>query len=77
MEHPGRDEPTESEGQITLDPEIAKHVIPHKSYIFDDLSLHINNQIGVLNKYAIPAAFMVHNPHKRWIFVFTLKSGWI
>ena len=76
VKHPDRQEYIETKSNV-LDAEIIKQVIEHKSYIFDDLSLHINNQQSVTSEYAIPAAFVVHNPDKRWIFVFTLESGWI
>jgi sigma-B regulation protein RsbU (phosphoserine phosphatase) len=75
--HCGRQKPADSEDIITLDAEIVHQVIINRSYIFDDLSFRINNQISVLNKYSIPAAFIVHSPDKRWIFVFNLESGWV
>ncbi len=56
---------------------IAPYGIINKSFIFDDLSLINNKQVSPQKNYAIPAAFMVHNPDKKWIFVFTLESNWV
>jgi sigma-B regulation protein RsbU (phosphoserine phosphatase) len=77
VEHPDKHQPAGLESDTALDADIVHMVNLHKSYIFDDLSLKVNNQMNVLNTYAIPVAFCVHNPNKRWIFVFTLESNWI
>ena len=77
VESPGGHEPTDPEGQISLDSEIVQMVIRHKSYIFDDPALRINHQISVQVSYAISAAFLVYNQEKRWIFLFILESNWV
>ena len=77
IEPPGSQEPADPEILVALDAETVQQVIKNGSYIFNDLSLRINIQIGVHTEYAIPAAFIVHNPEKRWIFMFTLTSGWV
>lgn len=77
MEPPGRQEPADPETRVALDAETVQQVIKNGSYIFNEPSLGINNQIGVHTEYAIPAAFIVHNPEKRWIFMFRLTSGWV
>ncbi len=77
VEHPERHEPGDPEAMVVLDPKIVKHVIINKSFIFDDLSLINNKQISPQKNYAIPAAFIVHNPDKKWIFVFTLENNWV
>lgn len=77
VEHPGRQEPSDPNGLIVLDPEMIQFVIKNNSYIFDDISMQKYHPIPVQNKYAIPAAFMVHNQERKWIFVFTLENDWI
>ena len=77
MEPPGSQEPADPETRVALDAETVQQVIKNGSYIFNEPSLGINSQIGVHTEYAIPAAFIVHNPEKRWIFMFTLTSDWV
>jgi len=77
IEPPGSQGPADPETLVALDAETVQQVIKNGSYIFNDLSLRINIQIDVHTEYAIPAAFIVHNPEKRWIFMFTLTSGWV
>jgi sigma-B regulation protein RsbU (phosphoserine phosphatase) len=77
IEPPGSQGPADPETLVALDAETVQQVIKNGSYIFNDLSLRINIQIGVRTEYAIPAAFIVQNPEKRWIFMFTLTSGWV
>jgi len=74
---PGRREPAEPEGMMALDAEVVQRVIRNGSYIYNDLSLQINKQIGLQKEYTIPAAFTVQDRDHRWIFVFALRSGWV
>ena len=74
---PDWQELADPDGVITLDAEAVQHIIGNGSYIFDNPSVRINNQIAERGEYAIAAAFTVRNPEKRWIIVFTLKSGWV
>lgn len=48
-----------------------------KTYIFDNPSLTIDNDINNQYEYKIPAAITIGNSEFSWIFVFELKSGWI
>lgn len=77
IETPNSQEPADPETLVALDAEIVQQVIKNGSYIFNEPSLGINSQIGVHIEYSIPAAFIVQNPEKRWIFMFTLTSGWV
>jgi hypothetical protein len=71
VRHPERQKTAVHEGLTALDPEIVYQVNEHRSYIFDDLSLGNNSKSNQTRDNAIFAAFVVHNPDKRWIFVFT------
>jgi sigma-B regulation protein RsbU (phosphoserine phosphatase) len=74
---PDSQEPANQDGVRALDPEAVRYITKNGSYIFDNPSVHINNQIGEQGEYAIAAAFTVRNPGNRWIFVFALQSGWV
>jgi len=47
------------------------------TYIFDDPQFSLDKNISDQHEYAIPAAFTVHSPEYRWVFVLELKSGWV
>ena len=73
----GRKVPADAEGMTALDAEAVQQVLRNGSYVFNDLSLRINQQISVRGEYTIPAAFTVQDRTHRWIFVFELRSGWV
>jgi sigma-B regulation protein RsbU (phosphoserine phosphatase) len=77
MNAPNRQESAHLEGTIALDAEAAQLVIRNGSYIYNDPTLSINNQISMQREYTLPAAFTVRNPNRRWIFVFALERGWV
>ena len=52
-------------------------LLKSKTYIFDNPSLTIDNDINNQYEYRIPAAITIGNSEFSWIFVFELKSGWI
>ncbi len=74
---PNRAEAAHPQAVMALDVEAAQLVIRNGSYIYNDPSLSINRQLSLEREYTVPAAFIVQNPSRRWIFVFTLKSGWV
>lgn len=57
--------------------EAIQKILNFGTYIFDNPKIILDKNIGNQNEYAIPAAFTVHSPEYRWIFVLELKSGWI
>lgn len=59
------------------DSEAIQEIIENGTYIFDNPKLSVDKNISNQYKYAIPAAFTVHSPEYRWIFVLELTSGWI
>jgi sigma-B regulation protein RsbU (phosphoserine phosphatase) len=74
---PGSKESAHPDGMSALDTEAVQHIMANGSYIFDDPSARVNNQISETGEYAIAAGFTIRNPGNRWIIVFTLKSGWL
>ena len=72
-----RKESAGPEGAAALDAEALQLVMTNGSYIYDKPSLSINKPTSLQSEYTIPAAFVVHNPDNRWIFVFALQSGWV
>ncbi len=77
MNPPGRREPTDGEGRMALDSEVAQLVIKNGSYIYNDPAVNINKHINLQREYTIPAAFTVQDRGHRWIFLFALTSGWV
>ncbi len=77
VRHSERNETADQGGLTALYLDIVRLVIGHRSYIFDDQSLGINSKSDQTRDYTIPAVFLVHNPDKRWKFVFTLEREWI
>ncbi|MEJ2053024.1 MAG: hypothetical protein P8X42_03805 [Calditrichaceae bacterium] len=74
-EYPDSQELTTLKTSIALDGETAKRVIKNGSYIFNNQVPGANIRLGVHIESAISAAFIVHNPENRWIFMFTLTEG--
>lgn len=60
-----------------LDSEAARLVMENGTYIYNDPSMTINKQTGLQGKHGAPAAFVVKNPSRQWIFTFALESGWV
>jgi sigma-B regulation protein RsbU (phosphoserine phosphatase) len=74
---PNRSESAHPQSTMALDAEAAQLVIRNGSYIYNDPSLSINRQNSLQGDYTVPAAFIVQNPRRHWIFVFALTSGWV
>jgi len=62
---------------IPADSPALRELLKSKTYIFDNPSLTIDNEINNHSEYRIPAAITIGNYEFSWIFVFELKSGWI
>ena len=60
-----------------LDSEAARLVVENGTYIYNDPSMTINKQTSLQGKQGAPAAFIVKDPNRRWIFTFALESGWV
>jgi len=76
-EYPDIQEPANLKTSVDLDAETVKQVIKSGSYIFNHQDPGAKNKVGVHIDSTIPAAFIVHNPENRWIFMFTLTRGWV
>ena len=76
-EYPDSQEPANLKSLVALDAETVKQVIKNGSYIFNNQVPGANIQVGVHIESTIPAAFIVHNPENRWIFMFTLTRSWV
>ncbi|MFQ5754368.1 MAG: PP2C family protein-serine/threonine phosphatase [bacterium] len=63
--------------KISTESKAVQQVLNHGSYIYDNHDLTIDPEISSRNYYAIPAAFTVQSPERRWIAVLELKDGWI
>lgn len=74
---PDRQASAPAQSMTALDAEAAQLVIRNGCYIYNDPALSINRQISLQREYTVPAAFIVQNPSRRWIFVFALRSGWV
>jgi len=73
----GPDEaPTDPGDTRILDAAAARLVVKHGTYIYDDPSWSGLTQVSRPAK-GTPAAFMVRDPTRQWIFLFTLEEGWI
>ena len=73
----GPDEaPTDPGDTRILDAAAARLVVKHGTYIYDDPSWSGLTQVNRPAK-GTPAAFMVRDPTRQWIFLFTLEEGWI
>jgi len=57
--------------------EAIQKILRYGTYIFDNPQISLDKNISNQKEYAIPAAFTVHSPEYRWIFVLELTSGWI
>lgn len=62
--------------RLTITDRPVQLVLEHGSYIFDDSQISIDEEINNQREYAIPVAFTVESPEKRWLFLFELRSGW-
>ncbi|MCG8604708.1 PP2C family protein-serine/threonine phosphatase [bacterium] len=62
---------------VSLEDEAVQKVLVHGTYIYDEDKVSIDPEISRQRHYAIPAAFVIRSPEKRWIGVFELKSGWV
>ncbi|MBN2010907.1 serine/threonine-protein phosphatase [candidate division KSB1 bacterium] len=72
------DQTSDDQANLTiLNAETVQQVIKNGSYIFNDQTVSVNTRIGGQTEYFVPAGFLVQNPEERWIFMFTLTSGWI
>jgi len=60
-----------------LDTEAARLVVENGTYIYNDPSMTINKQTSLQGKHGAPAAFVVKDPNRQWIFAFALESGWV
>jgi sigma-B regulation protein RsbU (phosphoserine phosphatase) len=60
-----------------LDSEAARLVVENGTYIYNDPSMTINKQTSLQGKHGAPAAFIVKDPNRQWIFTFALESGWV
>jgi len=60
-----------------LDSEAARLVVENGTYIYNDPSMTINKQTSLQGKHGAPAAFVVKDPNRQWIFAFALESGWV
>jgi phosphoserine phosphatase RsbU/P len=76
-EFPDSQEPADLKISVALDAGIVHQVIKNGSYIFSNPDTVKEVQPGVQKGSDIRAAFVVHNPEKRWIFMFTLTKGWV
>src|SRR4030095_1113837 len=60
-----------------LDAEAAGLVVKNGLYICEDPSIAIRLKQGQCAENTTPAAFLVSNRRRQWIFVFELESGWV
>ena len=60
-----------------MDSEAAQLVLKNGIYIYNDPSPTINKQVSLQGKNTTPAAFIVNNPNRQWIFTFALEGGWV
>jgi sigma-B regulation protein RsbU (phosphoserine phosphatase) len=74
---PGREVTKPTTVKIPVASEAVQRVLKYGSYIYDDPALSIDTEISRQSEYAIPAAFTVRSPERRWICVFELNSGWM
>lgn len=65
------------EKMTVLDAETVQLVVSNGSYIYNDPLLNINKHVSLQREYTTPAAFLIRNADRRWIFVFALTSGWV
>ena len=73
----GPDEAPTDPGDIRiLDAAAARLVVKNGTYIYNDPSWSGLTQVSRPAK-GTPAAFMVRDPTRQWIFLFTLEEGWI
>jgi len=73
----GPDEAPTDPGDIRiLDAAAARLVVKNGTYIYNDPSWSGLTQVNRPAK-GTPAAFMVRDPTRQWIFLFTLEEGWI
>ena len=68
---------TQAANSFLTKSEAIQQILLYGTYIFDNPQMNLDENISNQNEYAIPAAFTIHSPEYRWIFVFELKSGWI
>ena len=61
--------------ELALDPEAVELVRKNGVYIYNDPSLAVRKQFGDSGADTVPAAFVVKNPSRHWIFVFLLEAG--
>jgi serine phosphatase RsbU (regulator of sigma subunit) len=73
----GREPVHLDEDRRALDSEAAQLVLKNGIYIYNDPSLTINKQVSLQGKNTTPAAFVVKNPKRQWIFTFALEFGWV
>ena len=73
----GREPVHLDEDRRALDSEAAQLVLKNGIYIYNDPSPTINKQISRHGKNTTPAAFIVNNPNRQWIFTFALEGGWV
>lgn len=74
---PLRDAIEQTAKSIPAESPALSELLRSKTYIFDNPSLTIDNDINNQYEYKIPAAITIGNSEFSWIFVFELKSGWI
>ena len=68
---------TKAETAGALDTEAVKLVLKNGVYIFNDPSLPMRTQRMQSASDITPAAFMVKDTRRHWIFVFELEPGWV
>jgi sigma-B regulation protein RsbU (phosphoserine phosphatase) len=76
-EFPDSQDPADLKISVALDSETVHRVIKNGSYIFNNPEMVTELQVDVETESDIRAAFVVHNPEKRWIFMFVLTKGWV
>jgi sigma-B regulation protein RsbU (phosphoserine phosphatase) len=64
-------------GTIPVQTEAVQHVFRYGKMIYDKLYFMKDFDFGIDYEVITPAAISVHNPVKRWLFLFELKLGWI
>lgn len=62
---------------IMLNPDAAELVLKHGSYIFDDDSSPLVQELRQQANNAVSAAIAIRGREQRWIAVFELKLGWV